>query len=392
MPATGDVRVIVDHAPLERSYAPDAAVGRTRETAELRRSMEEALSTAEPSHVAVYGDEGTGKTLLVDTVASELRGAVTPSPDVARVSCSSQERAYRVAISIVNALRTDDALASTGYPMDGVLEMLSEELAARSDPLLLVLDDVQALDLESTALHELFDVLLTDPGVAVVVVADDPRFRNDLDWSLRQRFAGREVHFPAYERETLVAILAERVDAAFRDDVVVDAVIEDCAEYAVAEAGGSAWTAIRLLAGAGRLAAERSSARVAREHVAAAQEELTASRVREVLPDSPHAGLALLALAEAAVAPERQPRIRHCYAGYEELCRRVGFDPVGERAVHGYLRTLRGADLLATERRHSESPGQYFVYHLSVDPAVVVDALRDTDLPAAAVDATVFGA
>lgn len=388
MSATGDVRVIVDGAPLERSYRPDAIVGRTRETTELRRSMEEALSTADPSHVAVYGGDGTGKTLLVDAVATDLRSTLDPSPDVVRVSCATEGRAYRVAISVVNSLRPDDPLASTGYPMDGVLETLSEDLAERSDPLVLVLDDVQALDLGAPALQELFDVLLANPGVAVVVVADDPRYRNELDWSLRQRFAGREVHFPAYEHETLTAVLSDRVEAAFRDGAVDDSVVERCAEVAVSEGGGSAWMAIELLRRAGWRTAERSARRVTREDVAVALESVTAARVRDALPDSPHAGLALLALAEATEDPQRQPRTRHCYQGYEELCRRVDFDPVGERAVQGYLRDLRRADLLETERRHSDAPGQYFVYHLSVDPANVTAALRETELPPAAFDGT----
>lgn len=389
MSATEERAPITDSSPLQRSYEPETLVGRARERSELLRSASEALEASDPSHVAVYGGDGTGKTLLVDAVAASIREDRDLAPALARVSCASEQRAYHVAIAVVNALRTENELASTGYPMTGVLERLSGELAARSAPLLLVLDDVQALDLGSRSLQDLFDVLLTDPDVAVVVVADDPRYRNELDWSLRQRFAGREVHFPAYEAETLRAVLRDRVDAAFEDGAVGDDVVEACATAAVEEGGGSAWTAIRLLRAAGRIAGERSSEGVERADVDAALDVIEASRVRDALPDSPHAGLALLALAETALDPERAPRMRHCYPAYEQLCRRIDFEPVGERAVHGYLRELRRADLLETERRHSESPGQYFRYELSVEPETAVDALRDTDLPAAAFDGSV---
>lgn len=387
MATTGSARVFVDPAPLERTYAPDTVVGRTRERAALERSTMDALRSSAPEHVGVYGGSGTGKTLLVDVVTDAVLEELEAAAGVVRVSCAAQERTYRVAISLVNALRGDDPLASTGYPLETVLESLRDRLTARDDPLLVVLDDVQVLDLGSDALASLFGVLLTNPDVAVVVVADDPRFRNELEWSLRQRFAGREVHFPAYDRETLLEILEARAAVAFRSGAVDEAVLERCASLGV-DAGGSAWRAIRLLREAGRAAERDASDRVELAHVEVGRDGLAAVRLRETLPDTPHAGLAVLALAEATAEPGVEPRMRRCYERYRELCGETDLDPVGERAVQGYLRDLSEADFLSTERHHCDSPGQYYVYELATDPAAVYRVLRDADVPGAALQAS----
>jgi predicted ATPase len=176
----GDGSAIAGTRPGEAAYrALDIArfVGRSEELASLRRWLDEAIAGS-PGAVAVIGESGSGRAALLRQLAPEvrLRGG---SLVIARARAGSVVAPYGIWTQVLQALRRlpdaperawqelahlDPGISPSSENRAGskyrLLEQLSEyiRLAARSRPLVLVLDQMHWVDQAS---WDVLDHLLT---------------------------------------------------------------------------------------------------------------------------------------------------------------------------------------------------------------------------------------
>jgi predicted ATPase/GGDEF domain-containing protein len=169
-------------------------VGRTEELSQLRRWLDEAIAGS-PRAVAVLGEAGSGRGALLRQLGPEvrLRGG---SLIIARAKPAAVRTPYGIWSQVLQALRRlpdapnrtwheltnlDAGIAGTAEGRAGskyrLLEELSEyvRLAARSRPLVLILDEMQWVD---TASWDVLDHLLTqlerERILVGLTIRDDP--------------------------------------------------------------------------------------------------------------------------------------------------------------------------------------------------------------------------
>ncbi|HJQ21628.1 MAG TPA: AAA family ATPase [Gemmatimonadaceae bacterium] len=169
-------------------------VGRTEELASLRRWLDEAIAGS-PRAVAVVGEAGSGRGALLRQLGPEvrLRGG---SLVIARAKVAAVRTPYGIWSQVLQALRRlpdapsrtwheltnlDAAIPGTAEGRAGskyrLLEELSEyvRLAARSRPLVLILDEMQWVDAASwDVLDHLLTQLERERILVGLTIRDDP--------------------------------------------------------------------------------------------------------------------------------------------------------------------------------------------------------------------------
>ncbi|HEU4996313.1 MAG TPA: AAA family ATPase [Gemmatimonadaceae bacterium] len=193
----GDGSVVAPAKPGERagrSFDIGRFIGRTEELTSLRRWLDEAIAGS-PRAVAVIGEAGSGRSALLRQLEPEvrLRGG---SMVIARAKMGSVRTPYGIWSQVLQALRRlPDAPSRTWHELTNLdagipgtaegragskyrlLEELSEyvRLAARSRPLVLILDEMQWVD---DASWDVLDHLLTqlerERILVGVTIRDDP--------------------------------------------------------------------------------------------------------------------------------------------------------------------------------------------------------------------------
>ena len=180
--------------PVARPLDIGRFVGRIEELAQLRRWLEEAIAGS-PRAVAVVGEAGSGRGALLRQLAPEvrLRGG---SLIIARAKMTSVRTPYGIWSQVLQALRRlPDAPTRTWHELTNLdpgipgttegragskyrlLEELSEyiRLAARSRPLVLILDEMQWVDAASwDVLDHLLTQLERERILIGLTIRDDP--------------------------------------------------------------------------------------------------------------------------------------------------------------------------------------------------------------------------
>jgi hypothetical protein len=101
------------------------------------------------------------------------------------------------------------------------------------------------------------------PMAAILVSSNEP---DEIGSRCRDRLNIVEVQFDRYDREELVSIFTDRVDAAFKSDAIADGVVERIADW-VTELESSCRHGIQLLRRAGQIAEREGSEGVTVDHV-----------------------------------------------------------------------------------------------------------------------------
>ena len=193
----GDGAAIAAARAAERPARPldiGRFVGRTEELAQLRRWLDESIAGS-PRAVAVVGEAGSGRGALLRQLEPEvrLRGG---SLVIARARMTSVRTPYGIWSQVLQALRRlPDAPTRTWHELTNLdpgipgtaegragskyrlLEELSEyiRLAARSRPLILILDEMQWVDAASwDVLDHLLTQLERERILVGLTIRDDP--------------------------------------------------------------------------------------------------------------------------------------------------------------------------------------------------------------------------
>lgn len=220
---------------------------------------------------------------------------------------------------------------------------------------------------------------LDDAKVGIIGISNDFKFRDTLSSKVQSSLCEKELQFPAYDAEELRAILRQRADTAFYDDVVSQDVLALCAAFGAQDAG-DARQSLDLLMEAGDLAAEENAEELTEHHVREARSRMEESRVKDgIIGLTDQGKLVLYALLITEQAGKTPTRARDLQARYELVCDRYGVSPLVPRRMRDHLNELAMLGIAnSTERNEGEAGGRYYEYELATDRELLLDALSDT--------------
>ncbi len=281
--------VFTNRSIITPHYIPERLPFRDRQIEEISQILSTALNGTKPDNLFVYGKVGTGKTVTVNHVLSQLCEFISESGnenvDFAYVNCRNHNSKYKVILKALGKFYPKEDFI--GYSSAFVYEKLMQH-AEKGKQVIVVLDEVDKVrDLDELiySLTRANDEL-QHGGLSLIGISNNLFFKDKLDPRTKSALLQREMVFPPYNAEELRAILRERVDMAFKPGAVQESAINFAAALAAKESG-DARAGVMLMLRAGEEADRTGMASISDAHVRAAksrvEEEVTLNMV-ETLP------------------------------------------------------------------------------------------------------------
>ncbi|UVE51965.1 orc1/cdc6 family replication initiation protein (plasmid) [Haloferax larsenii] len=356
--------VDVDHVP-----QPERIVGRDDEIRALSMQLRSAIDGESPENVVIYGETGTGKSLVakhVSTVAESMAEGVRIG--TAYIDCSDDDTETQAVSHIARKLNDEDrtgvSVPEMGLSKSVYYTRLYAILDELYDVVLIILDeaDMQADDGLLMSLSRSRETGKTDCRVGVVAISNKVRWAENLNDRVKSSLQPRELNFHSYDANQLRSILEHRRDA-FRDGVLEDGVIQLSAALA-AQDHGDARQAIDILRNAGMLAQQQDSETVTEKHVREARREAEKDRFHDLiggLTVQKKTTLAAVTTLHKQTGRDEFPT-GDIYAAYADLCEVIGVEPRTERRVRDFVRNLAFLDVLDARKDNQGRAGGITIY------------------------------
>jgi cell division control protein 6 len=376
-----------DRDALREDYQPEELVGRDEELDTYQAALQPVINSEQPNNIFLYGKTGVGKTAATKYLLRHLREDARQYDDieltVVFLNCDGLTSSYQIATHLVNELRDEsNQISTTGYPRATVYEMLWDALDDVGGTVLIVLDEIDHVE-DDSILYQLprarANENVTESKIGLIGISNDFSFRDDLSPKVKSSLCEQEIHFPAYNAQSLRKILKQRADVAFHDGVLSEEVIPLCAAYGAKDAG-DARQSIDLLMKAGDLARDEDTDSVIEDHVKRGRRALERGRIKEGISGLTEHGhlvlYALLTLDLEGETPIRSRDIRPRYTRFADLANR---DPLVPRRMRDHLSELTMLGIVSvTERNEGRRGGTYREYALDMDIDLVLSAMNDT--------------
>ncbi len=300
---------------------------------EIRACVSSTLSGSRPIHGWIHGPAGSGKTLCTNYL---LKNEVKPAGILpVTVNCREHPTLFSVLLAILDVVKP---LRSAQRTREHQLTVLRTELGTRS--CVIALDEVDVL--EQADLANLVHHLCALSKTAVLCIAASRQALLRLPDSVKSRLAPRQILFPRYHPEEVVAILRPTIARALRANAWTTEAIQRVADLSY----GDARRALVLLRHAVQRAEESGATRLKPDHLVLANFSHFKSTLEEVLEalSSHHRMLYDLVCVKGPIPGS------DLETEYRNTCARHGLDPVSSRTVSKYLGVLAQRGIL--EREH----------------------------------------
>lgn len=344
-------------------------VGRDDQVERLIKYLMPAFEGRRPKNMILYGPSGTGKSLIIDTVANEA-AALCEQEGInfgyITINCERIDTVDRAGYTLVketaDSVGVDPEITKTGISTAAKFDRLYELIDEHYDVVLFAIDEIDLLKKPyspgepeySSLLYRLTRIGeqgITDAKCSVATLTNNPSFMEDLDSRAESSFNPRDIEFPDYDSNQLRAILSEREDA-FRPGALTDDVIPLCAAFG-AQNHGDARKAIELLQNAGEIADDRGSERVDEGHVRDAEEHVNKDRTERLIQGLSHQKK-LTYYAVAATAEFGNVEKVPSKAAYEVYCwitEVIDADEITRQTFRKYVKELEVYNLLTVNKR-----------------------------------------
>ena len=278
--------LFLDRSALLSSYAPETINHRDNEIKKIANILAPALKQEKPSNLFVYGNTGTGKTLVVKHVTENMVSVASKKLIPLKhlyVNCKLKRVAdteYRLVAQLSQFF--GKTIPPTGLPTDEVYNIFYKAVESYKGVIVLTLDEMDQLIKRAGdgILYNLTRINeeLKESSITVIGISNDTTFIENVDARIKSSLSEEDVFFAPYNAMELQSILRNRASKAFRDGVIEEGVIEKCAAY-VAREYGDARKAIELLRVAGEVAERSKDKKISTHHIDDAEEKLEKDKI-----------------------------------------------------------------------------------------------------------------
>ncbi len=382
--------VFTNRTTITPHYTPNKLPFRDGQIDAISQILSSSLHGAKPDNLFIYGKVGTGKTVTVNHVLSQLQEFIASNKgkevDFAYVNCRNHNTKYKVLLKTLSKFFPEQDFI--GYSSAFVYEKLLK-YASNGKQLILVLDEVDKVkDLDELiyALTRSNDEL-EKGGIAIIGISNNLFFKDKLDVRTKSTLLQKEMVFPPYNAQELKAILEERIKTAFKNGCVEDSAVNLAAAMAAQESG-DARAAVMLMLRAGEEADKSLGQIVKDEHVVLAktrvEEEVTLSMV-ETLPKQQQ--LVLYSLSMMTVMGKGYGKLNgskeegvffsgDAYREYERIAASLQQQVVSSRWFREYVNELETYGLLITTASGKGIRGTTTLIKLGFDARKLRQALE----------------
>ncbi len=351
--------IFVNKDALTIKYTPYDIPHRDEQINLCAQILAPSLRMERPSNLFIYGKTGTGKTVTIKHVCSELEKVANDkniSLKVIYLNCKMRKVAdteYRLIAQLAREMGVD--VPATGLPTDEVYNLFYKAVDDKELIILIILDEIDQL-IKKTGDEILYNLTrinseLTKAKISIIGISNDITFKSNLDPRVRSSLNEEEIIFPPYDALQLKDILESRSKIAFVNGVVSEAVIAKCAAFAARE-HGDARKALDLLRVAGELAERENCETILERHIDEADEKIETDQVVELIKGLPKQSLTVLYAILSMDKFNEENSENHTglvYNLYKNLCLKAGLKNLTQRRVSDLINEFDMMGIITTK-------------------------------------------
>ena len=349
---------------LQSQYTPEHIPHREHQVQSIAKILAPALRTEKPSNLFLYGKTGTGKTLTVKYVTSQMEHMAEQRKlplKIIYLNCKLKKIAdteYRLIAQIARDF--GKTIPPTGLPTDEVYNIFCQALESTPQQIIIILDEIDQL-VKRAGDEILYNITrlnadLKQSQISLVGISNDLLFTEQLDPRVKSSLSEEELIFPPYNALQIQNILRDRAKEAFCEGVIHEGVIEKCAALAARE-HGDARRALELLRVAGEIAERHDKKALELSDLDQADEKIEVDRVLDVVKTQPKQFQAVLYIVLSLAKQQKSPIFTgEVYDIYRNLCSQIGLIPLTQRRVSDIIAEY---DMLGIINAKVISKGRY---------------------------------
>ncbi len=330
-----------DKKILQSSYNPNNLIHRDDQIKVIAQILAPALRSERPSNLFIYGKTGTGKTACVKHVSNEMIKVAEERSiplKIFYINCKLKRIAdteYRLIAQLAREFGKE--IPPTGLPTDEVYNIFVKALEVKEQIVILILDEIDQLVAKAgdEIIYNLtrMNSELKNAQIALVGISNDLVFTNSLDPRVKSSLSEEEIVFPPYNAIQLQAILKDRANLAFKENIISEGVVEKCAAYAARE-HGDARRALELLRVAGELAERKGSKKIVLDDIDEAEDKIERDKFIDIVTTQPKQFQATLYSIFQTLNQKAGPIYTgEVYDIYKDICNKSRLRPLTQRRV-----------------------------------------------------------
>jgi len=222
-------RIIMKESALLPRFTQNNLTCRKIEGERILSAVKGLSSTGHFENLFIHGSPGSGKTAMVKWAIHKME------EESRRVVCI-YANCWRYSTSMAIYSKIADAygepISRSGRPSDEIFDRILELMSESKKPLLLVLDEIEALAKQDNAriLHNIARVDEDHVLFGLIGISDNEAFLSKLPQKTREILRFTKIEVQPYSKNELLIILKERAAAALRPGSYEDSLLEEIAE------------------------------------------------------------------------------------------------------------------------------------------------------------------
>jgi len=377
---------------LRHDYIPSSILHRDKQQELVTQALLPLYKKSIPPNLLVYGKPGTGKTLVIKKVLTQIQNRVDKNSHrikIATTNAKDQSNLYNVLVDLGRQLglkskkTTDDKLwlPSTGLSISEVFNRILYNIEKNKTNTVFLIDEIDHLAklIDKTGKDILYSITranlkLKNGSLSLIGISNDIRFKEELDPRVISTLSEEELVFPAYVTNEIKEILEDRIPLAFEENSVSSGALNLCASMACRE-HGDARRAIKLLDVAAKTAELNQDVSITDEHVRLAAQKIEIDKEAQQLNAfSLHEKLLVIVIMKS-------PNIStgDVYSAYKSLCKITHQNTLTQRRTTQMLNEIELSGLISGKMIHQGIHGNTKKFNLTVSSDLVKNTLKSNE-------------
>jgi len=377
---------------LRHDYIPSRILHRDKQQELVTQALLPLYKKSIPPNLLVYGKPGTGKTLVIKKVLTQIQNRVDKNSHrikIATTNAKDQSNLYNVLVDLGRQLglkskkTTNDKLwlPSTGLSISEVFNRILYSIEKNKINTVFLIDEIDHLAklIDKTGKDILYSITranlkLKNGSLSLIGISNDIRFKEQLDPRVISTLSEEELVFPAYVTNEIKEILEDRIPLAFEENSVSSGALNLCASMACRE-HGDARRAIKLLDVAAKTAELNQDVSITDEHVRLAAQKIEIDKEAQQLNAfSLHEKLLVIVIMKS-------PNVStgDVYSAYKSLCKITHQNTLTQRRTTQMLNEIELSGLISGKMIHQGIHGNTKKFNLTVSSDLVKNTLKSNE-------------